>query len=104
MGENENFLKSFAKTKTFAKTIPGTKIFRENFRENNYFCKLFLRIDRSRNEILQTASKFQLIFTFSKNEKGVFVSTLPNPQMQPILEATPNCRRSSPGFEFGFSA
>jgi uncharacterized protein (UPF0128 family) len=29
--------------KLFAKTIPGTKIFRENFRENENFRKLFSR-------------------------------------------------------------
>jgi hypothetical protein len=78
------FVKTFAKKKNlsqkrklFAKTIPGTNIFRENFCENKIFhenfCKNFCESKNfARNKISRKAIEFWLIFAFRKNLKREF--------------------------------
>jgi hypothetical protein len=61
--ENCNFFRNLLrKRKLFTKTIPGTKIFRENFRDKTKFRERW--------------ANFCFFSLFAKMKKGVFVSTL----------------------------
>jgi hypothetical protein len=75
------------KRKLFAKTIPGTKIYRGNFRENENFRENFREIEDFRKKLSrkqkfrktkfrEKRADFRFFSLFAKMKKGGFVSTL----------------------------